>query len=95
MINNHISFQGTNYGSSYQAPYSSGIYDDFPSLASIQGAPPPHDMSAWNQMSLPPPPVPSTMFVNNVDDQMKKEGKWNNHFRCIFIISVIPQATPS
>lgn len=65
-----------NYGSSYQPTYS-GIYDDFPSIDPIPQPPHPPEMAAWNQMSLPPPPqqaVAPAPFLNNVEDQIKKEG---------------------
>ncbi|XP_072942014.1 uncharacterized protein [Epargyreus clarus] len=72
--------EAPNYGPNYQAPYSSGIYDDFPSIG-VPQAPHPPDMATWNQMSLPPPPVPPTMFVNNVEDQIKKEAAIESEMR--------------
>ncbi|XP_052738143.1 zinc finger matrin-type protein CG9776 isoform X2 [Bicyclus anynana] len=65
------------YSSNYQPSYS-GVYDDFPSVASI---PPPQlsdNMSTWNQMSLPPPPTPP---VYNIEDQIKKEAAIETELR--------------
>ncbi|CAG9791722.1 unnamed protein product [Diatraea saccharalis] len=66
-----------NFQSNYQ-PSFSGIYDDFP-----PAAPPPtmpQEIASWNQMSLPPPPAP-TPFVNNVEEQIKKEAAIETEMR--------------
>lgn len=76
----HLNLKGApapgNYPANYQPSYT-GIYDDFPSVGGVPPAPLPPDMAAWNQMSLPPPPsqsAPPAPFLNNVEDQIKKEG---------------------
>ncbi|XP_031763405.1 zinc finger matrin-type protein CG9776-like isoform X2 [Galleria mellonella] len=71
------------YGSNYQPPYS-GIYDDFPPVASVPQSAHLPDMAAWNQMSLPPPPQtpmqpPIVQF--NVEDQIKKEAAIESEMR--------------
>ncbi|KAM3958227.1 LOW QUALITY PROTEIN: uncharacterized protein ACR2FA_007782 [Aphomia sociella] len=70
------------YGSNYQPSYS-GIYDEFPTLASVPQTSHMPDMSAWNQMSLPPPPQapmhPPAVF--NVEDQIKKEAAIESEMR--------------
>ncbi|KAJ8724749.1 hypothetical protein PYW07_015707 [Mythimna separata] len=72
-----------NYPANYQPSYS-GIYDDFPSVGGVPQAPLPPDMAAWNQMSLPPPPpqsAPPAPFLNNVEDQIKKEAAIESEMR--------------
>ncbi|XP_050561523.1 zinc finger matrin-type protein CG9776 [Spodoptera frugiperda] len=70
-----------NYNANYQPSYS-GIYDDFPSVGAVPQPPIPPDMSAWNQMSLPPPPQqPPAPFINNVEDQIKKEAAIESEMR--------------
>ncbi|XP_021187464.3 zinc finger matrin-type protein CG9776 [Helicoverpa armigera] len=71
----------TSYPSSYQPSYS-GIYDDFPSVGGVPPAPLPPDMAAWNQMSLPPPPTATPApFLNNIEDQIKKEAAIESEMR--------------
>ncbi|KAJ0179113.1 hypothetical protein K1T71_004825 [Dendrolimus kikuchii] len=65
------------FGGNYQASYS-GIYDDFPSLPTVPPVAPLPDVSAWNQMSLPPPPAPQTY---NIEDQIKKEAAIETEMR--------------
>ncbi|XP_049865180.1 zinc finger matrin-type protein CG9776-like isoform X2 [Pectinophora gossypiella] len=72
-----------NFATNYQPSYS-GIYDDFPPVASVPTtAPLPPDMSTWNQMSLPPPPnpAPPPPFITNPEDQMKKEAAIQSEMR--------------
>ncbi|RVE41736.1 hypothetical protein evm_013613 [Chilo suppressalis] len=66
-----------NFQGSYQPSYS-GIYDDFPPPAPQPTMP--QEITQWNQMSLPPPPGPSP-FINNVEDQIKKEAAIESEMR--------------
>ncbi|XP_028165112.1 zinc finger matrin-type protein CG9776-like isoform X2 [Ostrinia furnacalis] len=61
----------------YQPSYS-GIYEDFPPVPPSQIPP---EIASWNQMSLPPPPAPAPVFVNNIEDQMKKEAAIESEMR--------------
>ncbi|XP_060800651.1 zinc finger matrin-type protein CG9776 [Amyelois transitella] len=67
------------FNPNYQPSYS-GIYDDFPPVASLPQTSHPGDMASWNQMSLPPAPGPP-VFVPNVEDQIKKEAAIESEMR--------------
>ncbi|KAG7305214.1 hypothetical protein JYU34_009253 [Plutella xylostella] len=62
-------------------PSYSGIYDDFPpTISAVQ--PNPQPPAEWNQMALPPPPTaPSSSFIPNIEDQIKKEAAIESEMR--------------
>ncbi|GBP03210.1 Zinc finger matrin-type protein CG9776 [Eumeta japonica] len=63
-----------------QDPVYRGVYDEFPTMASMPPAPQPPEI-AWNQLSLPPPPVQSSFPSSNMEDQIKKEAAIESEMR--------------
>ncbi|CAG5019100.1 unnamed protein product [Parnassius apollo] len=69
--------QDGTYPSNYQPSYS-GVYDDF---SSIPSAPHPPNVSGWNQVPMRPAASAQPAFVNNVEDQIKKEAAIESEMR--------------